>query len=177
MKAWLETLSRVLLDRSTEELFGAGLLCLVLAIVGAGLARWLCRSGRDVMARQTGVMLVMIVVAMIAGATLARSTLPGPARREHRPSEFPVMMGPSTLHQMVFILDTNGNGLVDPEELGAAALALGTQDRLVSESTSGPIDPDLPTPGMGAAGPGAPDDLVVPLDPQPPSADDAATGP
>jgi hypothetical protein len=165
MKSWLEALSRVVLDRSIEELFGAILLSLVLATLGAGLGRRLCRSGTDVMARLTGVMLVPILIGMCAGATLIQSAVPAQPQIAHRPSEFSTTMGPSAFHQMIFVLDADADGRVDPEELRKASVALGTQDRLPPESPSGPVG--------GAAGPEAPEDLVVPLDRDRPPADAA----
>ncbi|WP_152054113.1 hypothetical protein [Tautonia marina] len=171
MNSWLDALLRVVLDRSIEELFGAILLSLILATVGAALGRWLCRSGKDAMARLTGVMLVMIVIGMGAGATLIQSTVPDQPQLSHQPNEFPIMMGPAAFHQMVIVLDADNNGRVEADELRKAAVALGTEDRIPSASAvdpSRPARPSFPSGSYGAAGPGAPDHLVEPDEPPDP---------
>lgn len=170
MNSWLDALLHVVLDRSIEELFGAILLSLTLAAAGAALGSRLCRSGKDAMARLTGLMLVMIVIGMCTGATLIQATVPDSPPLSHPPSELP-MMGPTIFHQIMVVLDVDENGRVEPEELRKAAVALGTEDRIFSASMGDPARPSSPSDPFGAAGPGAPEHLVEPLEPPNPEND------
>ena len=157
MNSWIDGVLRIVLDRSIEELIGAILLCLILSAAGAWLGHWLCQSRKDATARLTGVMLVLTLISMGLGATYIQNALPD-QQIEHNPSSFSMMSGPPAFYQMVIVLDANGNGQVDSEELRKASAALGTEYLAFPDMLPDADNPDRPSFASGAA-PGAPDDL------------------
>lgn len=156
MNSWANSLLRIILDRSIEELIGAILLCLILSAAGAWLGLWLCRSRKDATARLTGVLLVVTLISMGVGATFIQNTLPD-QQASHTPSTFSMMSGPPAFYQMVIVLDANGNGQVDSEELRKASVALGTAHLAFPDMVPDASDPDHPSVASGVS-PEAPAD-------------------
>ncbi|WP_169972900.1 hypothetical protein [Tautonia rosea] len=163
MKSWVDGFLRIVLDRSIEELIGAILLSVFLSAAAAWLGLWLCRSRKDATARLTGVILVVSLLSMGVGATFIETSLPAQPT-SHNPSTFSMMSGPPAFYQMVLVLDANGNGQVDVEELRKASVALGTADLAFPNGTDDAVDSALTSFAAGAAGPNAPENLVDPDD-------------
>ena len=72
MTSWMDQMYDLVLDRSVEEVFGAILLALALAGIGAAACIFLSRRRVDAMARLTGVILVVNLASMVAGGSFVR---------------------------------------------------------------------------------------------------------
>ncbi|QDV36503.1 hypothetical protein [Tautonia plasticadhaerens] len=163
MENWTAGVSRLILDRTVEELFASMIVALVIAGAAAPLGAWLCRSREDGATRLTAVMFVSTLLGMIVAGSFVE--------REHQSAKGSLALAPPPHHfnpgwrgmrrlpmyyQMKGILDADGDGHVSTEEFQDASEALGTEDRL--QHSGPPMAPsdggrgDVPRPRRAAEG-------------------------
>lgn len=148
MENWSAGVSRLILDRSVEELFASLIVALVIAAAGAALGAWLCRSRKDETTRLTAVILVATLLGMVvSGGFVERQylvkngdyALTPPPHHALPPEAFGHGWGgmrrSPMYYRMQSVLDVDADGRVSHEELRDASKALGTERR---QHVSGP---------------------------------------
>ncbi|RUL88606.1 hypothetical protein [Tautonia sociabilis] len=142
MPVWIDEMVGLILDRSPEELFGAILLALVLALVVAGVGAWLCRARKDETTRLTAVILVSNLLAMVVSGAFARQVYN--EREQDGPYERHSGLFAGAMvhdHRVYALLDLDRDGRVSERELSRASAALGSVPRRFPGSRDGADPP------------------------------------